>query len=87
MARAYDRATIVADVPGEYWAAITPNDSTELNPRPRALWIGGAGHVGLTGYNDVDATVSGVAAGTLIPVSPKKVKATSTTATLIIGIY
>lgn len=73
--------------PADRWEELTPNDETELDPRPRALWIGGAGNLELTGVDDVDATFEGVPVGTLLPARPKKVKATGTTATLILALY
>lgn len=75
-------------------AAITPNDSTDLTAsRFRALWVGGAGNVAIIFYNDATnsgagtaVTISGVAAGTLLPFAVRKVMATNTTATGIVGV-
>jgi hypothetical protein len=65
--------------------AITPSDSTVVNVR--ALWVGGAGNIALIARDDTAAqTLSGVPAGTLLPVSCSKVMATNTTATLIVGL-
>lgn len=67
--------------------AITPHDTTELALTPKALWIGGAGTVVVRLADDsADITLSGVAAGTLLPIRPKLVKTTST-CTGIVGIY
>lgn len=65
--------------------AITEHDTTVLSPTPRALWVGGAGDLTLTGLDDVDFVLVGVAAGSLIPVMVKKVKV-ATTATNIVGL-
>ena len=67
--------------------AITPHDSTELALTPKAVWVGGAGNLVVRLVDDsADITISGVAAGTLLPIRPKLVKTTST-ATLILGLY
>lgn len=67
--------------------AITPNDSTELALTPKAVWVGGAGNLVVRLIDDsADITISGIAAGTLLPIRPKLVKTTST-ATLLIGLY
>lgn len=67
--------------------AITPHDSTELALTPKAVWVGGAGNLVVRLVDDSsDITISGVAAGTLLPIRPKLVKTTST-ATLILGLY
>lgn len=67
--------------------AITPHDSTELALTPKAVWVGGAGNLVVRLVDDsADITISGIAAGTLLPIRPKLVKTTST-ATLILGLY
>lgn len=67
--------------------AITPNDSTELALTPKAVWVGGAGNLVVRLIDDsADITISGIAAGTLLPIRPKLVKTTST-ATALIGLY
>lgn len=65
--------------------AITPNDTTVF-AATRALWIGGAGAVAVTFADGTTATLSGVPAGTRLPIAVTQVKATGTTATLIVGL-
>jgi len=73
-------------------ASITPNDSTFLTKDAtartgnlyRALFVGGAGNIALEDRNGVVVTYA-VPAGQIIPFSPRKVMATNTTATLIVG--
>lgn len=66
-------------------AAVTPSDSTEINCR--ALYVGGAGNVVVQMPNrDVSITFSGVLAGTILPVSARRVMA-ATTATSIVALY
>jgi hypothetical protein len=68
--------------------AITPNDSTDLtSSRIRSLWVGGAGNIAVIAQGDSSAvTLSGVAAGSILPIAVKRVMATNTTATLIVGL-
>lgn len=69
-------------------AVVTPNDSTDLTVSPtRSLWIGGAGNVNVDMADGTTVLFSGISAGTLLPVQVKRVRATSTTATLIVALY
>lgn len=65
-------------------AAITPSDTTAQTYR--AIYVGGAGNVTVitTGGNTVTFTAPPV--GTIIPVEVSYVKATLTTATLLVGL-
>lgn len=73
--------------PAVYGFAVTPNDSTDLAIVPRALWVGGAGNIVMVTAGGDSITLSGITAGTLLPVRAKRILATSTTATLIVGLY
>ena len=78
----------VADwAPATKQVAITKSDSTDLTASLiRALWVGGAGDVAVLALNDTAAVlISGVPAGTVLPVCPIKVMSSGTTATLIVG--
>lgn len=66
--------------------AVTKSDSTVI-PECRALWVGGAGDLSVVFADGGNAvTLSGVAAGTLLPIRVTKVMA-ATTATLITALY
>jgi hypothetical protein len=68
-------------------AAVTKSDATVLNPT-RALWVGGAGNVAVIFTKGSAAvTLTGVPAGTLLPVQVTKVMSTNTTATDIVALY
>lgn len=75
--------------PGTYTnvEAVTPSNSATIRPTA-ALYIGGAGTVAvvMAGEGNSTATFSGVAAGTILPISVKQVKSTGTTATLILAL-
>lgn len=67
--------------------AITPHDTNALAAETRGLWIGGVGNVALRFAGDTtDTLISAVPAGTLLPFCVTHVRATLTTATLIIGL-
>lgn len=68
---------------------ITPNDSTDNtgDKAVRGLYVGGAGNIALTTSNGEDVTLVGCQAGSIIPIRPRRVKSTGTTATNIIGFY
>jgi hypothetical protein len=65
-------------------AAVTPTDGTFVDFR--SLWVGGAGAVAVTMADGSAVTFAAVPAGSLLPVQVKEVKATGTTATLILGL-
>lgn len=75
----------IESAPATSLLAVTPSDSTILNCR--ALYVGGAGNVAVTASRDSAAvTLSGVPAGTVLPISASKVMA-ATTATLIVALF
>jgi hypothetical protein len=69
-------------------AAVTPNDTTNLPASPAsAIWVGGTGNLTVDMYNGATITFSAVPAGTLLLIRVKRVRATLTTATLIVALY
>ena len=73
--------------PAEGAVAVTPSDSTDLTYMARALYIGGAGNVNVDVADGTTVVFAGLAAGTILPVRVKRVRATSTTATNIVALY
>jgi len=72
--------------PAIHAAAVTPSDSTSLDPIPRALYVGGAGDVVVdTLGGETAVTFKAVPVGTVLPIRAIKVKA-ATTATYIVAI-
>jgi hypothetical protein len=65
---------------------VTPSDSTDLTDLALALWVGGAGNISLDTPDGSTVTISGIPAGTILPLRVKRVRATSTTATLIVAL-
>lgn len=68
------------------WEAVAPSDTTIIPAGIRALYVGGAGNLTLEGQDGVIETFTGLAAGAVLPVQPRRVRA-ATTATLILALY
>lgn len=67
-------------------AAVTPHDTNPMNfgMTQKALWVGGAGNLAVIPVGQNTAiTLTGIVAGSFIPLSVKRVMGTNTTATLI----
>jgi len=80
--------------PAGFAAVVTPNDSTDLPFATRAVWVGGAGTltVNMKGQNaqnpgQANVLISGIPAGTLLPIAVTRIKTTGTTATLIVALW
>lgn len=68
-------------------AVVTPSDAVDLPQVAKSLWVGGAGNVSVIAEGDtVPVTLTAAAAGTLIPLRVKRVRATGTTATAIVAL-
>ena len=75
------------DDPADRLVAVTPSDATDLTGA-RALFVGGAGNLALMAVGDTAAvTLTGVLAGSIIPVRVSRVMSTNTTATNIVALY
>lgn len=73
--------------PATQAVAITKSDDDDLANAVRAIYVGGAGNVALIPVGQDDSVVfQGVQAGTWLPVRTKKVLATGTTATALVGL-
>lgn len=67
--------------------AITPHDTNALTASTRAIYVGGAGNIVLVTSGGDTLTLMAVPVGTVLPIEAKVVKATSTTATNLVGLY
>lgn len=68
--------------------AITPSDSTDLADIPKAVYVGAAGNLVCTLVDDTTSvTFVGVQAGSILPIRPKRVLSTGTTATSLLALY
>ncbi len=68
--------------------SVTPDDGTDLSGICRSVFIGGAGDVSVILVGDSSSIMfKNIPAGAVLPVSVKRVEATLTTATDIVGLY
>lgn len=68
------------------WVPVVPSDSIDFPEVPDALYVGGAGNivaVALTGESDTIAAI----AGAILPIRPKRINSSSTTATGMYALY
>ena len=70
---------------------VSPDDGTDLTFVSRAIWVGGAGNlevvmVGDKGAAGATLSITGIPAGTLLPLAVTRIKATGTTATAIVAL-
>lgn len=66
--------------------AITKNDDNELTYVTKGLYVGGDGDVAVRMFDGTDVTFANVPAGTILPIMVKRVLATGTDATSIVGL-
>lgn len=66
--------------------AITTSDSTVYSPPLRGIYVGVTGNINVITPNGTTVLFSNVPAGFILPVYCSRVKATSTTATTLIGL-
>jgi len=83
MSDAFASTSTGLESPATKHAAVTPSDSTDLDPKPRGLFIKAAGDVSITDELGVTILYTSLAAGTLLPFRAKRVNASGTTATVI----
>lgn len=77
------------DSPARKAFNIAPNNATDLAIATKAIYIGGAGTLSVELVGDEpgsSVTFTGISAGSLLPIRVRKVLATGTTATLLIGL-
>ena len=67
------------------WHPITPSDTANIEPRCDGLWIGATGDVRAEDAFGRIATFKCMG-GTVLPISARRVLATGTTATNIVGL-
>jgi hypothetical protein len=75
--------TLLSNIDQGY--AVTPSDGTDLPTRPRAIYVGGTGNITAT-MGGTDIVFSAVPVGTWLWISPTRIKAAGTTATLMLAL-
>ncbi len=77
------------------FAAITTSDTVNLPPPPGtsaprlpdAVYVGGAGTIALVDSVGIVTTLTAPVVGQVLPISPFRINATGTSATLLIALY
>lgn len=70
----------------ERYFAITPSDTDDFATAPDAIYVGGAGNIVAVLPDGTAVTFTGALAGSILPIKCKRVNATSTTATALVGL-
>ena len=66
---------------------IAPSDTTNLAASIKAIYVGSAGNMNITAYDDTtNVQINNVPAGTTLYIAPIRIGATGTTATNIVGL-
>jgi hypothetical protein len=69
-------------------AVVTPDDDTDLAEVTRGVFVGGAGNLNVNmAGTGTSLTITGIAAGTFLPISVARIRSTSTTATNIVAFW
>lgn len=83
----FDRTTDSPIAPAEDCFAITPSDSADLARATKAIYVGRAGDIALVPVRgNLPVMFRNVAAGTIIDVRVRAVRATGTTAADLVGL-
>ena len=72
--------------PFNKFTAVTPSNTVDLPVVPEAIWIGAAGAVVVVQQDGTAVTIAAVPAGGILPISPRRINATGTTATSIVAL-
>lgn len=75
------------DAPAHSAFAVTPSDTVDLAIATRAIYVGAAGDIKVDMVGAGTVTFSAVPTGSVLPARVKRIYATGTTATTLIGVY
>jgi len=67
--------------PATQLEVVSKSDTVDLTNIARALFVGGAGNVAFVLLDDTAVTMTGIVAGSVIPIVFKRINSTNTTAT------
>ena len=73
--------------PATHWRAVTTSETVNLPGGCRGIYVGGAGNVVAIGDDNTAQTFTAVPVGTFMPIGPKRINLTNTTATLLLALY
>ncbi len=72
--------------PAGHGFAIVPSDAADLPEITRALYVGMGGSLAIVLQSGAELTLQGVAAGTLLPLRVRRLKASGTSASAVVGL-
>lgn len=73
--------------PCRHAVAVTPSDTTPLSDVSRALYVGGTGTLTAIMQDGTTVEFQAIPVGTILPICVSQVKATGTTASLIVAMW
>ncbi len=77
----------MSDQSADSMRAVTPSDTVALGAVTSKIWVGGAGNVTVEGADGAIVTFTAVPAGSWLHVRTLKIRATLTTATLMVAVF
>lgn len=69
------------------WVAITKSDSVDIPARPAAVYVGQAGSIEALDWTGNAETFYAVPAGTILPIRPKRITASGSSAAFLLALY
>ncbi|MCT4654465.1 MAG: hypothetical protein N4A65_01510 [Cohaesibacter sp.] len=81
----YENQASSLESPALFASEITPDDSSDLAYVTRAIWVGGKGDLAVIMQSGASATFKNVQGW--MPLRAKRIKAASTSATDIVGVW
>jgi hypothetical protein len=82
----FEQFTGALDAPAAQAVVITKSDSVDLAEVTRAIYVGGAGDLSVVMVSGQVATFTALPAGFILPVRARRVNATGSTATSLVGL-
>jgi hypothetical protein len=86
MADDFDELQVGLNSPGEKFAAIVPDDNTDLAFTPRGIYVGQTGDIEAVDAEGNTVIFVNATAGTVLPIRPVRIKAANTSAMDLIGL-
>lgn len=77
----------MSNLPAVLAAAVTPSDTADLGFKTRGLYVGVGGDVNVDMTNGDTVLFKNASAGSILPISVRRVRIASTTATNLLALY
>ena len=74
------------DSPSSHGFSVVPHDSTDFAEVTRAIYVGNGGTISLVMMSGAVLQLSGVSGGSLLPLRVRRINATGTTASGLVGL-